>query len=429
MKRVCQLLMISLLILGSFTAAQAASYYVDSTSGADSNSGTSSAAPWQSLSKVNSVTFQAGDTIKFKRGSVWTGNLQIQNSGTSARRITYRAYGTGDPPQIKNPGVSFGHSIDITGSWNVVRDFLLTDAHEAGIFIATGADHNVIRNNEMTADGTGVMVLGQFNLLTKNYAHDLTMIVNTPGGDDDYGAVCFWLQAANNEVSYNRGINCKAPSFDYGFDGGFVEVFNQGDNSYIHHNYAKNTNGFIELGGSGSAQNVWVAYNVMYNTVDAVCADTGINAADFKFENNTFVNTFVATGGSGDRVFQCRTDLSPLQVRNNIFYSNIQIADNGNFTHTNNLYYMIDGADVGYTLGPGEKTGDPLFVNVGAGDFHLQAGSPAIDAGLCLGYTKDFENKTVPVGAAPDMGAYEYGVTSEDDQGSVCETTTQAAKQ
>src|SRR5262245_39377639 len=119
--------------------------------------------------------------------------------------------------------------------------------------------------------------------------------------------------------------------------------------------------------------------------------------------------------GAGTRVFQCRTDLSPLQVRNNIFYSNIQIADNGNFTHTNNLYYMIDGADVGYTLGPGEKTGNPLFVNVGAGDFHLQAGSPAIDAGLCLGYTKDFENKTVPVGAAPDMGAYEFGVISEDD--------------
>jgi hypothetical protein len=50
-------------------------------------------------------------------------------------------------------------------------------------------------------------------------------------------------------------------------------------------------------------------------------------------------------------------------------------------------------------------------VNVGAEDFHLQAGSPAIDAGLFLGYTKDFEDKTVPIGAAPDMGASEYGGT------------------
>src|SRR5262245_57913407 len=113
--------MMSFLILGSFTAAQAASYYVDSTNGADTNSGTSSVAPWQSLSKVNNTTFQAGDTIHFQRGSVWTGNLQIQNSGTAAAPITYQAYGTGAAPQIKTPGTSFGHSIDVTGDWNVVQ--------------------------------------------------------------------------------------------------------------------------------------------------------------------------------------------------------------------------------------------------------------------------------------------------------------------
>jgi hypothetical protein len=416
MKSVRQPMLISILLLGCFTAAQAASYYVDNTSGSDSNSGTSSAAPWKSLSKVNRTTFQAGDTINFKRGGVWRGNLEIKNSGTPNLPIIYQAYGTGAAPHIQNPGVNYGHDIDVTGDWNVVQDFLLTDAHEAGIFIATGADHNLIRNNEMTADGTGVMVLGQFNLLTKNDVHDLTMIVNTPGGvDDDYGAVCFWLSAGNNEVSYNQGINCKAPSYDFGYDGGFVEVFNQGDNTYIHHNLAAYTAGFIELGagaGGGSAQNATVAYNVMYNTGSAVCMHTGgspaITVTNFKFENNTFVNT--ANEGLTDRVFICTEDYSALQARNNIFYSNLQIANNGNFTHTNNLYSIVNqvsGSGVGYALASGEKTGDPLFVNVAAGDLHLQAGSPAIDAGLDLGYTRDFEGNTVPQGAAPDMGAYE----------------------
>ena len=83
MKRVRQLLMISFLSLGSFTAAQAANYYVDSAGGSDANIGTSSAAPWQSLGMVNSTAFQPGDTINFKRGSVWTGTLQIR---TPARR-------------------------------------------------------------------------------------------------------------------------------------------------------------------------------------------------------------------------------------------------------------------------------------------------------------------------------------------------------
>jgi hypothetical protein len=245
------------------------------------------------------------------------------------------------------------------------------------------------------------------------------MIVNTPGGNDDYGAVCFWLYAGNNEISYNRGINCRAPSYDYGYDGGFVEIFDQGDNTYVHHNYAENTNGFIELGAraGGSAQDVTLTYNVIYNTGTAACIGTSIAVANFNFDNNTFV----ATGGSGFLVFDCTNDLSALQVRNNIFYSNLPIARNGNFTHTNNLYYMVnmvDGLDVGYALGTGEKTADPLFVNVEAGDFHLQAGSPAIDAGLNLGYTKDFEDNTVPVGAAPDIGAYEYGCTMREDHNS-----------
>ena len=419
MKRVRQLLMMSFLVLGSFTAAQAASYYVDSTSGADSNSGTSSAAPWQSLSKVNSTTFQAGDTIKFKRGSVWTGNLQVKHSGTSAAPITYQAYGSGSAPQIKNPGVQWVHSVDITGNYNVVQDFLLTEDHEAGVMIKAGGDYNIVQNNEITRSGTGVMIQGQYNLITKNYVHDLTMIVNTPGGDDDYGAVCFWLYAGNNEISYNRGINCIAPSYDYGSDGGFVEVFNQGDNTYVHHNWAENTEGFFELGagsGGGSAQNVKVAYNIIYNSANGgICLhDHGafmINVSNFKFENNTFV----ATGEHGSRVLQCTNNFSAFQLKNNIFYSNIQIANNGNFTHTNNLYYMvnmINGSGVGYTLSTGEKTGNPLFVNLGAGDLHLQSGSPAIDAGINLGYSKDYEDKTVPVGAAPDMGAYEYGGAS-----------------
>ena len=56
---------------------------------------------------------------------------------------------------------------------------------------------------------------GNLIFITSNYVHDLAMIVITPGGNEDYGAVGFWLNAGNNEVSYNVGINCKAPSYDY----------------------------------------------------------------------------------------------------------------------------------------------------------------------------------------------------------------------
>jgi hypothetical protein len=417
-----QLFCIALLVTGSVEAATAADYYVDSASGSDSNSGTTSTAPWMSLSKVNATTFQAGDVVHFKRGSAWTGNLQVRSSGTSASPVTYQAYGSGAAPQIRNPGVSYGNSITITGTWNIVRDFFLRDSHQSGIEMVPGADHNIVLDNEITASGLGVKSRGQYNLITQNYAHDLTMIVSDPTPNNDYGAVCFWLEAPNNEVSYNRGVNCRAPSFDFGHDGGFVEIYNQGDNSYVHHNYAENTNGFFELGAgnNGSARDVKVAYNVIYNVTApdsgvSICFNTGsynITVAGFRFENNTYISR----GGdsSAYRVFGCRNDLTFLQMRNNIFYSDIQIANNGTtFTHSNNLYYMVNlvsGSGIGYTLGSGEKIGNPLFVNVAVGNLALLIGSPAIDAGLDLGYTKDFNGAPVPQGLAPDMGAYEFGL-------------------
>jgi hypothetical protein len=393
-------------------------FYVDSNSGSDSNGGTSSSTPWRSLNKVNSSTFQPGDAINFQRGSVWTGNLQVRSSGTSSSPITYRAYGTGAAPQIANPGVTYGEAVSVTGSFNLIQDFLLSDAHAAGVMIRAGAVGNVIRTNEITRTGTGVMVSGQYNVMVGNYVHDLTMIVNDPAPWTDYGAVCFWLQASNNEVAYNRGINCRAPSYDFGHDGGFVEVWQTGDNSYIHHNYAENTNGFFELGssGDGSAQNIRVAYNTIVNVTaegagTSVCFNTGtynISVGTFRFENNTYVST--AGHPQAYRVFGCRSDLSMLVLRNNIFYSDLQIANNGNFTHTNNLYNMVsmvNGSGVGYGLGSGERIGDPLFVNLGAHDLRLQTGSPAIDAGVNLGYTVDFLGTPLAQGSSADIGAYE----------------------
>jgi hypothetical protein len=69
---------------------------------------------------------------------------------------------------------------------------------------------------------------------------------------------------------------------------------------------------------------------------------------------------------------------------------------------------MTGGANVGYALGSGEKTGNPQFANVGSKDFRLQSGSPAIDGGVHAGYATDFDDKARAVGSAPDLGAFEY---------------------
>ena len=54
------------------------------------------------------------------------------------------------------------------------------------------------------------------------------------------------------------------------------------------------------------------------------------------------------------------------------------------------------------------KTVDPSLVNIGQQDFHLNAGSPAINIGASLNLTPDYAGTAVPVGGATDIGAYEY---------------------
>ena len=55
--------------------------------------------------------------------------------------------------------------------------------------------------------------------------------------------------------------------------------------------------------------------------------------------------------------------------------------------------------------------GDPLFINKGNLDFHLQENSPAIDTGECIDYiTEDYEGNSKPSGNKCDIGAFEYQI-------------------
>jgi hypothetical protein len=427
MRAVSLILVTCGLVMGAADPARAASYFVDSVAGSDARDGLSAATSWQSLSKVSGFAFNPGDVVNFKRGGTWTGTLTISRSGASGNPITFQDYGAGNAPLIRRataPETSgFTRTVVINGSWIVFQNFLLTNAHEAGVFLNTAANHNVIRNNEITATGYGAATYGQFNLLTANYVHDVHMIVTDAGGGN-YGAGCFFFQQAGsggNELSYNRAINCRAPDPFFNVNGKFLEIYNNGDNLYVHHNYAENAGAFFEAGASsgGTAANVRLVYNVFVNShADAAqptttfCFNTSsfsITISNFVFDNNT---VYQQTGDGGVyRIFGCSSNLSFVTARNNIFHSDAQIANTGSFTHSNNLYDMVSGSGVGYGLGAGERTGNPLFVDAAARNLLLQVLSPAIDAGMTLGYTLDFADKPVPQGLAPDIGAYEFGLT------------------
>jgi hypothetical protein len=406
------------LISAYFTMAvvfhtHAQTFYVDAVKGNDFNSGTEKSSPWKSIKKVNDATLSPGDSICFKKGGTWTGQLDIRHSGTKEKPIIITSFGVGPKPVIQNPGVQSGSAIAITGDWIIVDGFMVRETHEAGIAVKKGADHNIIRNNESTLTGMGIGVHGRYNQIMNNYSHDLTMIKNTPGGDDDSGAVGIWLFSSNNEVAYNRMLNCSAPSHDYGRDGGMVEFYGDVDSCYVHHNWGENCNGAFEVGGKGETltDNV-IAYNVSINNLVSggfhLGGTFGVKLERFRVENNVFVDMGTREYTIG--LWRGAPATVDIQYRNNIFYipNHEKAMNQGGALHEHNLYYLSGKTDIGIPLGKGEKIGDPLFVDLKKQNFHLQSQSPAIDTGASLQHSKDYDGQIVPFGSSTDIGAYEY---------------------
>lgn len=95
---------------------------------------------------------------------------------------------------------------------------------------------------------------------------------------------------------------------------------------------------------------------------------------------------------------------STLIADHNLFYlpQNAILLSHGNTTYT---------CDTLTRLGAANFCADPRFRHPAwgtIGDYHLQADSPAIDAGIDIGITTDIDGDPRPWGPAPDIGADEF---------------------
>ena len=108
---------LSILLIGVFifffcSSLKANSYYVSSSSGIDTNNGTSSSSAIKTINRLNSMVFQPGDSILFKSGDSWNGMFWIKGSGTSTDKIVIDSYGGSQKPIINGNGyqsVSYTH--------------------------------------------------------------------------------------------------------------------------------------------------------------------------------------------------------------------------------------------------------------------------------------------------------------------------------
>lgn len=78
---------------GAARTGDGRSYFVDATNGSDSRDGQSVETAWQTIAKVNGISFNPGDTILFKRGETWREMLLPKLDGGALLPITFGAYG------------------------------------------------------------------------------------------------------------------------------------------------------------------------------------------------------------------------------------------------------------------------------------------------------------------------------------------------
>lgn len=83
----------------------ASSFYLDSLTGNDSNTGLSPGDAWASLVHVNTMTFIGGDKILFKAGTSYSGQFKPQGSGADGNPLIIDMYGSGNKPAINGGGV------------------------------------------------------------------------------------------------------------------------------------------------------------------------------------------------------------------------------------------------------------------------------------------------------------------------------------
>jgi hypothetical protein len=414
-------------------------YYVDFESGQDSNSGSISS-PWKhapgdrnATGSAASATLVPGDTVSFRGGVTYRGCIKVRADGAAGSPITFSGSGWGPgqatlmPPASPDPAFHEVDGFEVFGDEVCVEGFMFSGYGEYAVEMRSDADpRNVAMLDCEASDcGSGVMMGGTDCLTRHCYFHDMKMIVDDSAADNDYGAIGIWIGGPGNRALGNRMVRCKAPSLDYGSDGGAVELFGVVDGSLIMRNQAFGCNGFLEAGsgGAGSAKGVTVAYNLSADC-GPFCILHGdgmfaLSVSDFRIDNNTVVENQAAAPPARFSnwamfAFPGITDPNAILVRNNIFWIKdsqwICPADLQGyfFTHERNVYWLTNAdSRLGFNLGNGETVADPFFLALAGNTYELASNSPARAYGLILGYREDLLGRPVPAAARPAVGAFQ----------------------
>jgi hypothetical protein len=355
-------------------------------------------------------------------------------AGTIDVRERGDRYWTIQNVEIEESGVL---ALMLRGSYVTVSNSVIIN-NDSGVLFHEDSLNNTIEHSEVayTFDGGGISIYGHGHTLAYNKVHHVK-----------WNGIFAWHPPPAEGTPIEENFTSNHTII-------YNEVYNNGLGA------GQQSDG-TQLDGMwlGNMDDSVVAYNLVYNNVHG----QGIHLDDGCERNLVANNTIFGHTDNGSIRYSVGIHLEHgfngrnngvleyvrdnVIVNNNIFNNYMAIAMTAmksdqapqeyekNYLNNNNYWVGPDGHHLGRYLETsiysfedwksltGQDTDsislDPRIVNYPPSqvqDFRLTADSPAVDLGVDVGFTIDFEGNLVPQGSAPDLGAFEFG-----SQGPVCD--------
>jgi hypothetical protein len=247
--------------------AHSTNWYISSGSGNDANAGTSTAAAWASITKLNASwgSINAGDSVLFMKNEFFRGTIRVTKSGTSGNPIVIGAYGTGDNPiftafESLEVWTSIGgNKYTCPSSAKANVNMLVFDDAVAqiaqypngNVWIPSTANGTVTGNNTIntvTVGTTPTAVAGdEIIIKKKDWNNERDTITSIAGNTISYRQYSAYPGIVGYGVKYQRNAAFLDIQGEWDFNAGVVTLYST-DNPGLHDIKISNNDTAIFLG-------------------------------------------------------------------------------------------------------------------------------------------------------------------------------------
>jgi hypothetical protein len=388
------------------------------------------------IRNVRYIIFEGFDVCNYKSSAPWVninGILVDQGSGNIQLRKN-KIYNI--EHNVKPEDGRSGHGIEIIGNTDIAIKHVLVEENEIhdcntgyseNLTINGYVDSFVIRKNKIyNTENIGIDAAGGYwansnpahnyarnGVISDNELYNIDMTTGPIGGANGHGAIGIYVDGARNITiernklhECDRGIGIVSENDAYPTENCIVR------NNFVYNSWRTG----IYLGGylnytTGGTRNCYVVNNTLYYN-NKVLGHFGEIEGEIRLTencfNNVIKNNIVYARPVDVFVHKYTATGSGNVIDNNLYYTTGTAKWIWNGTAYTNYaaWKTASGADAGSTNGI-----DPMLVNTGMPDLHIQPGSPAKNAGVIINQdvhgSTDIDNQPRIVNNQISKGAHQ----------------------